>query len=120
MKATVPPKKETGGFRIKRVYAPAAADDGLRVLVDRLWPRGIAKEKARIDLWLKESPRATRCVAAFMATRANGRSLSQPTTASFGESRQARRSPVCANIFAANLSRCFTRRATRPTTMRWR
>ena len=53
MKATVPPKKETGGFRIKRVYAPAAADDGLRVLVDRLWPRGIAKEKARIDLWLK-------------------------------------------------------------------
>ena len=54
MKATVPPKKETGGFRIKRVYAPAAADDGLRVLVDRLWPRGIAKEKARIDLWLKE------------------------------------------------------------------
>ena len=54
MKATVPPKKETGGFRIKRVYAPAAADDGLRVLVDRLWPRGIAKEKARIDLWLKD------------------------------------------------------------------
>ncbi len=54
MKATVPPKKKTGGFRIKRVYAPAAADDGLRVLVDRLWPRGIAKEKARIDLWLKD------------------------------------------------------------------
>jgi uncharacterized protein YeaO (DUF488 family) len=42
------------GFRIKRVYEPAATDDGLRVLVDRLWPRGITKEKARIDLWLKE------------------------------------------------------------------
>jgi uncharacterized protein YeaO (DUF488 family) len=41
-------------FRIKRVYAPAEAGDGLRVLVDRLWPRGIAKEKARIDLWLKD------------------------------------------------------------------
>ncbi|HEV2954543.1 MAG TPA: DUF488 family protein [Xanthobacteraceae bacterium] len=41
-------------FRIKRVYAPAEADDGLRVLVDRLWPRGISKDKARIDLWLKE------------------------------------------------------------------
>jgi uncharacterized protein YeaO (DUF488 family) len=41
-------------FRIKRVYAPAEADDGLRVLVDRLWPRGIAKDKARIDLWLKD------------------------------------------------------------------
>jgi len=42
-------------FRVKRVYEPAAASDGLRVLVDRLWPRGIAKEKARIDLWLKDA-----------------------------------------------------------------
>lgn len=36
----------------KRVYAPAAKSDGLRILVDRLWPRGIAK--SRIDLWLKD------------------------------------------------------------------
>ena len=49
-----PPGKAAHRFRIKRVYAPATADDGLRVLVDRLWPRGIAKEKARIDLWLKD------------------------------------------------------------------
>lgn len=41
-------------FRLKRVYEPAAEDDGLRVLVDRLWPRGLTKEKARIDLWLKD------------------------------------------------------------------
>ena len=41
-------------FRIKRVYAPVADDDGFRVLVDRLWPRGISKEKARIDLWMKD------------------------------------------------------------------
>ena len=41
-------------FRIKRVYDPPAPDDGLRVLVDRLWPRGLTKEKARIDLWLKD------------------------------------------------------------------
>ncbi|HML08806.1 MAG TPA: DUF488 domain-containing protein [Xanthobacteraceae bacterium] len=54
MNATRPRRSATRGFRIKRVYAPAAADDGLRVLVDRLWPRGISKEKARIDLWLKE------------------------------------------------------------------
>ena len=40
--------------RIKRVYEPPAADDGLRVLVDRLWPRGIAKDKAKIDVWLKD------------------------------------------------------------------
>ena len=47
MKARGPRKTKIGGFRIKRVYEPAAEDDGLRVLVDRLWPRGIAKEKAR-------------------------------------------------------------------------
>ena len=40
--------------RIKRVYAPPAPEDGYRVLVDRLWPRGLAKEVARVDLWLKE------------------------------------------------------------------
>jgi uncharacterized protein YeaO (DUF488 family) len=39
---------------IKRVYAPAGADDGTRILVDRRWPRGIAKDKARIDLWLRD------------------------------------------------------------------
>lgn len=39
---------------LKRVYEPPDAGDGTRVLVDRLWPRGIAKDKARIDLWLKD------------------------------------------------------------------
>jgi uncharacterized protein YeaO (DUF488 family) len=42
------------GFRVKRIYEPAAADDGYRVLVDRLWPRGVSKQKAHIDAWLKE------------------------------------------------------------------
>jgi uncharacterized protein YeaO (DUF488 family) len=41
-------------FKVKRVYAPPEAGDGYRVLVDRLWPRGIAKDKAGIDLWLKD------------------------------------------------------------------
>jgi uncharacterized protein YeaO (DUF488 family) len=39
---------------MKRIYEPPDGDDGWRVLVDRLWPRGIAKEAARIDEWLKE------------------------------------------------------------------
>ena len=39
---------------VKRVYDPASPADGTRILVDRLWPRGIAKEKARVDLWLKD------------------------------------------------------------------
>jgi uncharacterized protein YeaO (DUF488 family) len=39
---------------IKRIYEPASRSDGMRVLVDRLWPRGIKKDRAKIDLWLKE------------------------------------------------------------------
>jgi uncharacterized protein YeaO (DUF488 family) len=39
---------------LKRIYEPLDASDGTRILVDRLWPRGIARDKARIDLWLKE------------------------------------------------------------------
>jgi uncharacterized protein YeaO (DUF488 family) len=41
-------------LRIKRVYHPPDEEDGVRVLVDRLWPRGLSREKAQIDLWLKE------------------------------------------------------------------
>jgi uncharacterized protein YeaO (DUF488 family) len=40
-------------LQLKRVYDAPAKSDGARVLVDRLWPRGIAKEKAKIDFWLK-------------------------------------------------------------------
>lgn len=39
---------------IKRVYEPFSKADGYRILVDRLWPRGIKKEDAHVDLWLKE------------------------------------------------------------------
>ncbi|MGZ7069074.1 MAG: DUF488 domain-containing protein [Methanobacterium sp.] len=39
---------------IKRAYQPAEDGDGFRILVDRLWPRGISKEKAKLDLWLKD------------------------------------------------------------------
>lgn len=41
-------------IRVKRVYEAPSPDDGMRVLVDRLWPRGLSKEKAHVDLWLKE------------------------------------------------------------------
>src|SRR5579871_402791 len=39
---------------IKRVYDEPNANDGTRILIDRLWPRGLSKKKARVDLWLKE------------------------------------------------------------------
>ena len=41
-------------LKVKRVYDPPAKTDGLRVLVDRLWPRGLSKDKAKIDHWLKD------------------------------------------------------------------
>src|SRR5512144_1721145 len=40
--------------RVKRVYEPPSRDDGIRVLVDRLWPRGLSKPRAAVDLWLKD------------------------------------------------------------------
>src|SRR5215813_117434 len=41
-------------IRLKRVYEPPANSDGTRILVERLWPRGLTKEKARVDLWMKD------------------------------------------------------------------
>jgi len=41
-------------IKIKRVYLQPDQDDGTRILVDRLWPRGLTKEKAHVDIWLKE------------------------------------------------------------------
>lgn len=41
-------------IRLKRVYEPASAGDGYRVLVDRLWPRGVSKQQARLDGWEQE------------------------------------------------------------------
>ena len=40
--------------RLKRAYEPAEESDGLRILVDRLWPRGVSKARARIDRWMKD------------------------------------------------------------------
>lgn len=41
-------------LKVKRVYAPVEAGDGLRILVDRVWPRGLTRQAAQVDLWLKE------------------------------------------------------------------
>ncbi|MCX7668113.1 MAG: DUF488 family protein [Atribacterota bacterium] len=41
-------------IKVKRAYTPYEETDGMRILVDRLWPRGLTKEKAHVDLWMKE------------------------------------------------------------------
>jgi|SRR5215469_1924206 len=46
--------KQKSTIAIKRVYDEPAESDGTRVLVDRLWPRGLSKERAHVDFWLKE------------------------------------------------------------------
>ena len=45
--------------RLKRAYDPAASADGYRVLIDRLWPRGVSRERAKLDDWEKELPPST-------------------------------------------------------------
>src|ERR1700733_16143672 len=93
--------KTTRRFRIKRIYEPAGKDDGLRVLVDRLWPRGVAKQKAHIDLWLRDlapSDALRRMVHADPAkwdefVKAYGRELKQaPAQTALAELRKLPRS----------------------------
>jgi uncharacterized protein YeaO (DUF488 family) len=52
-------------LRLKRVYDDPAPEDGLRVLVDRLWPRGLSKERAALDLWAKDVAPSTELRRAF-------------------------------------------------------
>jgi uncharacterized protein YeaO (DUF488 family) len=47
-------KVSAGNVKLKRAYEPPTADDGTRILIDRLWPRGITKERAAIDQWMKD------------------------------------------------------------------
>jgi uncharacterized protein YeaO (DUF488 family) len=46
--------------RLKRAYEPASPSDGYRVLIDRLWPRGVSRERATLDAWERELPPSTR------------------------------------------------------------
>ena len=52
-------------IRLKRVYDPVDPDDGLRILVDRLWPRGFTREKLHADLWLKDIAPSTDLIQRF-------------------------------------------------------
>jgi uncharacterized protein YeaO (DUF488 family) len=44
----------SGHVRVKRIYEPPAAEDGYRILVDRVWPRGLSRAAARLDAWAKD------------------------------------------------------------------
>lgn len=92
--------EEAGGSReqapfsikIKRIYLPADPDDGCRILTDRLWPRGIAKEKAGLDEWRRDTAPSSALRKSFhhQAER-------------FGEFREAYRAELDANPAASEL-----------------
>jgi uncharacterized protein YeaO (DUF488 family) len=56
MNQVIPPER----IRLKRAYEPPTAGDGTRILVDRLWPRGIKKSAATIDIWMKDIAPSTK------------------------------------------------------------
>ena len=56
MKGKVP----AGNIKLKRAYEAPAPEDGMRILVDRLWPRGLSKQRAAIDQWMKDISPSTK------------------------------------------------------------
>ena len=59
-------------IQIKRIYEPPAASDGTRILVDRLWPRGVARGEARIDSWIKDAAPSDALRRWYSTTPGNG------------------------------------------------
>lgn len=57
-------------FVIKRIYEPANPNDGYRVLVDRLWPRGVSKERAALDEWAKDIAPSTHAFTRYLCFHA--------------------------------------------------
>jgi uncharacterized protein YeaO (DUF488 family) len=74
---------------IKRIYEEPEPDDGVRMLVDRLWPRGIKKENASIDFWLKEVAPAINCASGSNMSQKNFQSFASTTRQSYTPERQA-------------------------------
>ena len=66
--------------QVRRVYDPPAAHDGTRVLVDRIWPRGLTKNKAHLDEWCKEVAPSTELRNGTGMTRPASRSSPTATT----------------------------------------
>lgn len=62
-------------YKIERIYGSTASDDSYRVLVDRLWPRGISKERAALDEWNKEIVQPTNCVNGLITIQKNSRNF---------------------------------------------
>jgi uncharacterized protein YeaO (DUF488 family) len=76
-------------IQTKRVYEVASPDDGFRVLVDRIWPRGMTKERAGADLWLKEVAPSTELRKWFHHDRSKWEEFKERYTAELDANPQA-------------------------------
>ncbi len=76
-------------IQVKRVYDAAAADDGWRVLVDRVWPRGLSKAQVRADAWLKDVAPSTALRQWFAHDRAKWDEFVQRYTAELNANPEA-------------------------------
>ena len=81
-------------IRVKRVYDSPAREDGTRVLIDRIWPRGLSKEKAAVDLWAKDIAPSTELRQWFRHDPENSNSISSNVNASRPAGRESRRRPA--------------------------
>ena len=80
---------------LKRAYEEADANDGTRVLVDRLWPRGLSKERARVDAWLKEVAPSDALRRRFHGDPAGWKTSRPPITQNSNGSRRSRQFATC-------------------------
>ena len=72
-------------LKIKRVYEPSDKSDGTRVLIDRLWPRGLTKAKAGVDVWLQNHPLMVPFQNWLTRVAARGRTDPNPFVVGAGE-----------------------------------
>lgn len=87
---SAPPAPPAGrGFVLKRAYDPAGPADGYRVLVDRLWPRGLSKARARVDAWARELTPSDALRRAFHADRSRWSEFERRYRGELGAQREA-------------------------------
>ena len=109
-------KEEPGWreIRLKRVYEKPAPDDGLRVLVERLWPRGLSKERAAVDLWIKDVAPSPELAGGLTMIRPGGANSKNATVRNSGRTRTW--STNCGRSAEAGSLPSSTPRATNSTT----
>lgn len=78
-----------GHLLVKRIYDPADKADGIRILVDRLWPRGITKERANLYQWMKEIAPSTELRKQFHANPQNWEAFKQAYLAELQQARES-------------------------------